>query len=106
MRPKCRCVADPPPRPAPARASPTRTGQAGFGGPHFKEGPRAAVLHDFAAGSPIELSVARGDSVALRRPIDEHWVLCTDAEGGSGMVPLNCLRVLEDLPPGVMLQQQ
>jgi hypothetical protein len=39
-----------------------------------------------------------GQSLALRAGFDEEWVLCSSAADETGLVPLNCLLVVEGIP--------
>ena len=57
------------------------------------------MIYDYyPTGSDVELEVHRGDSVALRRWVDTSWMICTNIDGASGIVPLSFIKVIEELP--------
>ena len=62
--------------------------------------------HDFTARpGTCELSVDRGQGVALRRWVgaDRDWLLCTDERDQSGIVPAAFLTVVQELPAAASL---
>ena len=65
---------------------------------HYCSGPRALAWTDFIAVKPEELSVLKGQSVALRKAVNPHWIVCTTADGASGILPQQCLTIIEPLP--------
>ena len=64
----------------------------------FTSGPRAVALHEFLSTLSVELSTTKGQSLALRQSINPDWVLCTNVDGDSGIVPWSHLLVVKHLP--------
>lgn len=69
---------------------------------HYCSGPRALAWTDFLSAKPEELSVLKGQSVALRKVVNLDWMVCTTVDGASGIVPQKYLTIIEPLPEQVM----
>jgi len=51
----------------------------------------ATVICTFIVTLPDELSIKVGETVRVLAEYDDGWVLCMNADGEQGMVPLECL---------------
>ncbi|KAF7323988.1 SH3 domain-containing protein [Mycena kentingensis (nom. inval.)] len=54
-------------------------------------GPSATVRYEFIPSLPDELSIVTGQVVRIVSEFDDGWALCANAQGDTGMVPLECL---------------
>uniref|UniRef100_W5MQ05 Osteoclast-stimulating factor 1 n=1 Tax=Lepisosteus oculatus TaxID=7918 RepID=W5MQ05_LEPOC len=60
-------------------------------------GPRCVARFDFEGEQSDELTFSEGDVIKLKEYVDQEWLM-GEFDGRTGLVPLNFVEIVEDLP--------